>query len=281
MGGRTVLTAPAGTPAGMSVLATGSTRALLLPAAAGRSATLRLAKQTRIVCMSAFRIKSRHKIKKNFHKIRLLASRGYKHPKTLHERCLSLKVPPPARLRVPTRFYVGWQVVRKVPSTGCHAKTAKRAKTLHRQPRTRGRVLPAWSPAAREPARRLPTSNLSWAGPGCVTRRVVTHARRTRAPPSDAPKTREGRSASRSGLLLPGRLVKGAASTFVTAHALLILKDRREHDIAIPDAGMVALEINRPGPELIRPERPARAAEQRRVVDDLDAVEDNRHVPVA
>mgnify|MGYP004426798201 CR=1 FL=1 len=57
-----------------------------------------------------------------------------------------------------------------------------------------------------------------------------------------------------------------------------LLHDRREDDVAEVRVGVVALEVERPLHELVARDRAARAAEDRLVVDDVHAVEDDRHV---
>src|ERR1019366_2044211 len=58
------------------------------------------------------------------------------------------------------------------------------------------------------------------------------------------------------------------------------LHHRLQDDVAILDAGVVALEVNRPGPRHIGPERAAGATQHRLIVDDLLAIENHRDVAV-
>ena len=62
--------------------------------------------------------------------------------------------------------------------------------------------------------------------------------------------------------------------------ACRLLDDRRQDDVAVVDARVVALEIDGAGPEFVGPQGAAGAAEERLVVDDLLAVENHGHVPV-
>src|SRR5690242_6460201 len=65
-------------------------------------------------------------------------------------------------------------------------------------------------------------------------------------------------------------------STRATRHSFL--DHRPQHNIAILDAGVVPLQINRTGPAHIRPQRAAGASFNRLIVDDFFSIEDNRRM---